>query len=296
MIPLHTTPDQWRTLAAVIDEGGFAQAAAHLHRSQSAVSYSMARLQESLGVSLLQVRGRKAELTDAGRELLRRSRAAVDQFERLEQLARSLHRGWEPELRLVIDASFPQDLLLAVLGKLRQGCPDTTIQLADAVLSGAEEAITHGEADLVVTTRVPPDVLGDWLMDVQMIAVSSPDHPLQHTGAQIAADDLVQHTQVVVRDSGGDRPRDEGWLGARHRWTVSSIEASLAAVRAGFAYAWLPQHRVEPLLASGELKTLPLASGTARHLALHVVMVNGTAAGPAARLAQELLLQSRPQS
>jgi DNA-binding transcriptional LysR family regulator len=296
LIPLHTTPDQWRTLAAVVDEGGFAQAAARLHRSQSAVSYTMARLQQSLGVSLLQVRGRKAELTDAGRELLRRSRAAVDQFERLEKLARSLHRGWEPELRLVIDASFPQDLLLSVLGKLRQGCPDTTIQLADAVLSGAEEAITRGEADVVVTTRVPPDVLGDWLMDVPMIAVSSPDHPLQHTGAQVAADDLVQHTQVVVRDSGGDRPRDEGWLGARHRWTVSSIESSLAAVRAGLAYAWLPQHRVDPLLATGELRTLPLVSGTARQLALYVVMVNGTAAGPAARLALELLLQARPQS
>jgi DNA-binding transcriptional LysR family regulator len=296
LVPLHTTPDQWRTLAAVVDAGGFAQAAARLHRSQSAVSYSMARLQQSLGVSLLQVRGRKAELTDAGRELLRRSRAAVDQFERLEKLARSLHRGWEPELRLVIDASFPQDLLLSVLGKLRQGCPDTTIQLADAVLSGAEEAITQGEADVVVTTRVPPDVLGDWLMDVPMIAVSSPDHPLQHTGAQVAADDLVQHTQVVVRDSGGDRPRDEGWLGARHRWTVSSIEASLAAVRAGFAYAWLPQHRVDPLLASGELRTLPLVSGAARQLALYVVMVNGIAAGPAARNAVELLLQARPRS
>ncbi len=106
----------------------------------------------------------------------------------------------------------------------------------------------------------------------------------------------MQHTQVVVRDSGGDQPARRGWLGARHRWTVSSIEASLAAVRAGFAYAWLPQHRVDPLLASGELKTLPLVSGTARQLALYVVMVNGIAAGPAARSAVELLLKARPQS
>jgi DNA-binding transcriptional LysR family regulator len=288
----RTTLDQWLAFVAVVDQGGFAQAAASLHRSQSAVSYLLARLQEGLGVRLLEVRGRKAELTDAGRELLRRCRPALDQFERLENLARSLQQGWEAELRLVVDASFPQDRLMEVLGELRQGCPHTTLQLADAVLSGAEEAIVHGDADVVVTTRVPRDVLGDWLMDVPMIAVSSPGHPLQHSGLPVAAETLAQHTQVVVRDSGREHPRDEGWLGAQRRWTVASVEASLAVVCAGLAFAWLPGHRVEPLLASGQLKVLPLVAGAARRMALHVVMVNGTAAGPAARLAVELLRKS----
>ena len=49
-------------------------------------------------------------------------------------------------MKLVIDAAFPQARLLAVLAELRNSCPHTTISLADAVLSGAEEAITerHG--------------------------------------------------------------------------------------------------------------------------------------------------------
>ena len=46
---------------------------------------------------------------------------------------------------------------------------------------------------------------------------------------RLSVDDLVLHTQVVVRDS-GRQPRDEGWLGAQHRWTVASLEASHAAV------------------------------------------------------------------
>lgn len=291
----RTTPEQWRVLATVVDRGGFAQAAQVLHRSQSSISYQLAQLQDALGLRLLEIRGRKAELTPAGQQLLRRSRNVLDQFDRLESLARALQQGWEGELRLVVDATFPQDRLLAVLGELRHSCPHTTISLTDAVLSGAEEAILRNEADVVVTTRVPPGALGDWLMNVPMIAVAAPEHPLHRQGGMLALEDLVPHTQVVVRDSGRERPRDEGWLGAQHRWTVASLEASLAAVRAGLAYAWLPAHRVATLISQDALKPLPLQAGGTRMLSLYVVLVSGETAGPAARTALELLQRHLPQ-
>lgn len=290
----RTSLDQWRALAAVVDADGFAQAAARLHRSQSAVSYAIAQLQEGLGVRLLELRGRKAELTPAGAELLRRSRPLLDQFARLEALARAMDAGWESELRLVVDAAFPQKLMLGILAELKAGCPHTTLSLADAVLSGAEDAITSGSADLVVTTRVPQGFLGDWLMDVQMRAVAAPGHPLHALGRTLSVDDLASHTQVVVRDSGSGR-RDEGWLGAAHRWTVASLEASHAAVCAGLAYAWLPAHLIETDLRKQRLLPLQLQAGGTRHLPLHVVLVKGEASGPAARLGLELFQRHRPR-
>ena len=286
--------DQWEVLAAVVDAGGFAQAAQALHKSQSAVSYAVAQLQQALGVRLLRMEGRRAVLTPAGAELLRRSRGVVEQFTRLEALARAIDRGWESELALVIDASLPQALLLGILAELRASCPHTTVSLADAVLSGAEEAIVEAAADVVVTTRVPQGWLGDWLMDVEMIAVSSPAHPLQGLQRTLTLEDLAQHTQVVVRDSGRLHPRDEGWLGAPHRWTVASLEASHAAVRAGLAYAWLPAHGVEEDIAGGRLKALPLAVGGTRRMSLYVVLVKGETAGPAARKTVELLQRHLP--
>lgn len=296
MPQLRSSIDQWQVLAAVVDAGGFAQAAARLHRSQSAVSYALAQLQESLGVRLLEMQGRRAELTPAGRELLRRSRVVVEQFARLEALSRAIDTGWESELALVVDAAFPQAALLGILGELRATCPDTTLALADAVLSGAEEAITEGTADVVVTTRVPPGFLGDWLMDVSMLAVAAPAHPLHTLGRTLTLDDLALHTQVVVRDSGRTQPRDEGWLGAQHRWTVASLESSHAAVRAGLAYAWLPSHLVTADLAAGSLMPLPLAVGGLRRMALYVVLVKGETAGPAARRALELFQRHVPRA
>ncbi|HWL64306.1 MAG TPA: LysR family transcriptional regulator [Steroidobacteraceae bacterium] len=285
---LHTSIDQWQVLAAVVDAGGFAQAAARLHRSQSAISYAISQLQRSLGVQLLEIRGRKAELTAAGATLLRRSRSIVDQFQRLEALAHAIDAGWEAGLRLVVDAAFPQQKLLQILAALREGCPDTTLSHADAVLSGAEEAITSGTADVVVTTRVPQGFLGEWLMDVVLAGVAAPSHPLHQLQRELGVDDLARHTQMVVRDSGRLHPRDEGWLGAQQRWTVASLEASHAVVRAGLAYAWLPVHLVADDIAAGRLKPLPLAVGGERRMPLYVVLVRGEAAGPAARQALAL--------
>ncbi len=282
-----TSVEQWAVLAAVVDSGGFAQAAEALNRSQSAVSYAVARLQESLGVPLLVIEGRKSVLTPHGRTLLARARALIKDLDTLEQLARSLQQGWEPELTLVVDAAFPRTRLLGIVAELQHSCPSTQIQLADVVLSGAEDAITAGAADLVVTSRIPPGYLGDWLLDVTFVAAARPDHGLFQLERELTTDDLVRHVQAVVRDSGTAHPRDEGWLGAARRFTVSSMEASLATLLAGLAYAWLPEHLLADALRSGELRRLPLATGGTRNVSLHMVLVRPASVGPAARAAVE---------
>lgn len=279
----RTTLEQWAVLAAVLDEGGFAQAAAALHRSQSAVSYAVSRLQEDLGMSLLVIEGRKSVLTPLGEALLTRARGVLKDLVALETLARSLKKGWESELRLIVDAAFPRARLLNIIAELQGSCPSTQIQLSDVVLSGAEQAILEGDGDLVVTSRVPPGHLGDWLLDVEFVAVARPDHALFQLQRDLTADDLLRHVQAVVRDSGTSHPRDEGWLGAERRFTVSSMDASLATLLAGLAFAWLPLHLLASPLQSGALRRLPLVTGASRKVSLHIVPVKPQALGPAAR-------------
>src|SRR5580698_2030419 len=202
----RTTLEQWAVLAAVVDEGGFAQAAAVLNRSQSAISYTVARLQESLDLALLIAEGRKSVLTPHGQTLLARARPLLKELDTLEALARSLKQGWESELKLIVDAAFPRARLLDIVAELQGSCPSTQIQLADVVLSGAEQAITEGHGDLVVTSRVPPGYLSDWLLDVNFIAVARADHPLLQVEHALTTDDLAHHVQAVVRDSGTAHP------------------------------------------------------------------------------------------
>lgn len=287
MATLRTSLDQWAVLAAVIDQGGYSQAAALLNKSQPAVSYALARLQEALDVPLLVVEGRKAVLTEHGRVLLQRARPLLRDLETLERLAGKLKQGWEPELRLVVDVAFPRSLLLAIVAELQQLCPSTQMQLSDAVLSGAEQAIEDAAADVVVTSRVPPGFLGSFLMDIRFIAVAAPRHPLFEVEVPLTTSHLARHVQVVVRDSGQKRPRNEGWLGADRRCTVSSIEASLATVKAGLGYAWLPEHLLADALREGSVRPLPLAVGGERNMELYLVTVRPELAGPAAQAAVE---------
>src|SRR3984957_19739852 len=290
----RTAVEQWAVLAAVIDRGGFAQAAQALHRSQSAISYAVARLQESLDVPLLGVQGRKAVLTAHGETLLRRARPLLQELSTLEDLAASLQRGWESQLNLVVDVAYPRERLLRIVAELGAACPHTQLQLADAVLSGAEEAISARSADVVVTSRVPAGYLGDYLLDVPFTAIAHPDHALLQLQRPLAAADLAHHTQVVVRDSGQQDPRDVGWLGAERRFTVSSMEASLAMVTAGLAFAWLPEHLVASALAAGPPPPLPLLNGATRHVPLYLVLVHASVAGPAAREAAQSFARHAP--
>lgn len=290
----RSTAEQWAVLSAVVELGSYAKAAQALHRSQPAVSYAIAHLQESLGVKLLEIQGRRAVLTPHGDTLLKRARSVLRELETVERLAQVLKRGWEPQLRLVVDAAFPRSRLLQIVSEAQSRCAGTQLQLEDAVLSGAEEAIVEANADVVVTTLVPPGVLGSWLMDVTFVPVAHPEHALLKLGREITADDLEHHTQAVVRDSGRAHPRDAGWLGSRSRCTVTSVDASLALVLAGIAYAWLPEHLVAASLDAGELRALPLQAGGIRKVPLYLVLVKPALAGPAAQVVMESFQRHLP--
>jgi DNA-binding transcriptional LysR family regulator len=283
----RSTAEQWAVLSAVVELGSYAKAADALHRSQPAVSYAIANLQESLGVKLLEIQGRRAVLSAHGDTLLKRARSVLREFETVERLAQVLKQGWEPRLRLVVDAAFPRARLLEIVSEAQSRCADTQLQLEDAVLSGAEEAITEGTADVVVTTAVPPGALGTWLMDVTFVAVANPSHELFALGRELTAEDLEHHTQAVVRDSGRLHSRDAGWPGSNTRCTVTSVETSLALVRAGLAFAWLPEHVVASSVGADELRALPLTAGGLRKMPLYLVLVKPALAGPAAQVVME---------
>ncbi|MFO1380608.1 MAG: LysR family transcriptional regulator [Chitinivorax sp.] len=278
-----TSLEQWAVLQAIVEHGSFAAAAEALHRSQSAVSYTVAKLQEQLGVPLLQIDGRRAQLTEIGRVLLKRAANLLADAQQLEQLACSMASGWEPEIRLVVDQAFPTAILLQALQRFAPICRDTRVQLKEVVLSGADEALIGGEADLVIGGEVPVGYLGDPLLQVEFVAVAHPQHALHRLGRDLTTDDLARELQVVIRDSGTRAPVDRGWLGAAQRWTVSSAASSLAVVSAGLGFAWLPCHLIQPQIDAGLLKPLPLNSGQRRSGTLYLMFGQPQLAGPATR-------------
>jgi DNA-binding transcriptional LysR family regulator len=281
--------DQWQCFLAVVDEGSYARAAEHLHKSQSAVSYAIQKLEQQLGIRVFAIRGRKAELTPVGRQLYQRGRALLNEALRLEEAARAAAAGWEAELRMVVDTLFPQDALLDTLAAMAETCPATRVECLETVLSGAEEALLERRCDLAITGVVPAGFMGDLLLRVRFVAVALRDHPLLKLNRALSFQDLRQHRQLVVRDSGQRRRRDSGWLEAPQRLTVSRMDLSARAVARGLGFAWLPDLAIRRELASGLLQPLPLAEGGERFVDLYLIFPNRDLAGSAARQCESLL-------
>jgi len=194
--------EQWRALRGVVDAGGYAQAAARLHKSQSAITYAVQKIESLLKVKIFELQGRKAHLTGSGQLLYARARALLEEATSLEGAARHLAQGWESELQLAIEIIFPTWLLLRCLAQFAQEHPETRIELYETVLSGTVEAMTQHRVDLAISSSVPAGFVGEALMAMRFLAAAHPDHPLHKLRRKLTLQDLRKHRHLVVRDSG----------------------------------------------------------------------------------------------
>ncbi len=273
---------------AVVDSGGYAQAAAVLHKSQSAITYGVQKLEALLRVQALTIVGRKAVLTPSGEVLYRRAKALLEEAGALEGAAGHLAAGWESELRLAVEIIFPTWMLLQCLAQFGQEQPQTRIELYESVLSGTEEALLQRRVDLAICSRVPQGFAGDPLMRLRFVAMAHPEHPLHRLGRELTLTDLRQHRHLIIRDTGSQR-RSGSWVGAEQSWTVSHKATSIHAAGLGLGFAWFPEDTVRGELERHELKPLPLREGAERWGELYLVFSDRDYAGPGALRLAELI-------
>jgi DNA-binding transcriptional LysR family regulator len=282
--------EQWRILQAVVDAGGYAQAADLLNKSQSSLNHAVAKLQYQLGVELLEVKGRKAFLTPAGEVMLRRSRLLTQQIEDLELLASNINVGWEPEIRIAVELVYPKQILYRALAKFHPISRGSRIQIIDTVITGSTEMILEHKADLVIAASpsVPKGYIGEPLTVIQMVPVVGKDHLLAQL-PELDLNELSQHLQIVIRDT-ASKPKDVGWLRAEQRWTVNNFFEAVDILKNGIGFCWLPEHLIDGLLKQGILVRLAITQSSARIVPLALVTPKEETLGPGSRQLRELLL------
>ena len=285
------TLKQWRMLHAVIDCNGFSAAAEFLHVSQSAISYTLARMQEQLGITLLKVEGRKAHVTEEGRTLMEYSRNVIRSAIELETLAEKMRLGWEPELRIFVDQDCPQTFLMAAVRNFSESAPHVKVVMLEGRSARAESAIAHGDADLAICANVPPGLIADRLMSIDYVAVAHPTHPLAKLGMMLSEADLSRHTRIVVGSDTDARPQGGNGrpVEAVARWNVGSIDTALAALEAGLGYAWLPRNRVDKLVGLGQLQLLGTSAQYHRRKDFYLVHARQASPGVGASSLSSLL-------
>jgi DNA-binding transcriptional LysR family regulator len=286
---MRTTLDEWEILQAVVQLGGFAPAAKHLNRSQSTISYAIARLQEQLGIRLFEIKGRRAHLTEVGRVLLADVDPHLTGFHQLEQRARSLASGGESEVRISVDSIYPNGRLFAALAEFARLFPYVQPKLRQSAFLSADAEFSIHNAQLCITGLLTREFFIKPILAIRMVAVARRDHPLHAVKRKLNRPDLMQYMLVSIESTASGTLKHQPRVPAQKVLQVSSIEAAIDAVRSGLCLGWLPAYRIQSEIASHELVPLRLPVGGTREVRLNLVCKDHSSLSREANVLAELL-------
>jgi DNA-binding transcriptional LysR family regulator len=291
---------QLEVFLAVVEAGSFSAAARALGRAQSAVTYSIQKLEEDAGVELFDRSAYRPTLSEAGQVLLPRAQRIVEDVAAFRSQAKGMADGLEPEISLVVEAMFPMCLLLRALTDFQAKFPTVETRVRVETMGAAVEALLDGHADIGLVVNFADrmeELVGSQVTEVELVAVASPTHPLAGMNGPLDDDALSEHLQLVLTDrSDLTRGRDKGVVGLR-TWRLADLGAKHAMLLAGLGWGSMPRHMVAEDLATGRLVDLRALrwDGRNRMPRLPVMAVRRKAAtlGPAgawllARLSESL--------
>lgn len=248
--------DQLLTFLAAADEGSFSAAGRKLGRSQSVVSQTLANLEGQLGVRLFDRTGRYPVLTKAGAALLADARSITRQVGSLKAKARAMGGGLEPELAVAIDVMFPITVFARAVQDFRDAFPDTPLRVEVEGLGAVLQPVLDGRCSFAVTgylPEVPPDIVEEHLLVIQMVTVVAPGHPLARENMPIPREVLAGQVQLVLTDrSDLTKGRDFGVV-ARKPWHLADLGAKHVFLLSGLGWGNMPLHLVQEDLSAGTL-------------------------------------------
>jgi len=280
--------DQLRTFIAAADEGSFSAAGRKLRRAQSVVSHTLANLEGQIGVQLFDRDGRYPRLTEEGTALLAQARLVVSGMDGFKSKARAIADGLEPELSVVVDVIYPMASLTDTVGAFRQAFPHTPLRLYVEALGAVMQPVLGQVCRLGISGSMPavPELLeGEKLLDVPMVTVAAPSHPLASLKGLIRPRDLTDHVQLVLTDRTTLTEGKTFGVFSPQIWRLADLGAKHAFLRAGFGWGHMPKAMVQTDLDAGTLVTLRMEAFQPHTppIAMFAVYRKDTPPGPAGR-------------
>ncbi|MCG7500081.1 LysR family transcriptional regulator [Vibrio sp. Of7-15] len=251
------TIDALRALDAIDKKGSFAAAAESLYKVPSALTYTIKKLEEDMGVALFDRSKQRAQLTPAGRLVLEHGREILLATHRLVDSVQQLESGWESEIRIARDTIISPSPLFSVVQEFNQLEQNVDLSLGVEVLGGGWDALHSRRADIVigVTGELPKGLFQTHRIGtLSFVFAVAPDHPLIQVEGELEGERLSEYPAVVVSDSSQFLPvRDSGLFKSRQVIRVNSMESKLLAQMEGIGIGFLPEHIARPYIESGKL-------------------------------------------
>ena len=258
-------------LEAVVKYGGFARAAEHLHKVQSAVSHQVRKIEQQLGVTLFNRDGYRVHLTPAGEAILAESRHLLAQAEHVRSVARQFSQGWEPGLVIIVDGILPLDPTLAAMKALAAARVPTRIQVKVEFLRGVQSRFEkeNGDLMLVADYAADPYLQEEALPAMDCVLCVGRSHPLAKT-KRVSLADLQEHVELSVH-AREEQGHDRHLFGCERAFFLSNHHAKKEALLMGVGFGWMPLYLIHHEIKAGTLRELKYVGGSSYRFTPHLV-------------------------
>lgn len=160
-----------RSFVTVADTGGVTKAAGFLHVTQSAVSMQLKRLEDALGLALIDRSARSVSLTAAGEQLLSYARRLLDLND--EVFLRLTDQQYEGEIVLGVPNDIVYPAIPQVLQRFNAEFPRVRVTLQSSYTRKLKELYARGHCDLILTTEESVGPGGETLVERPLVWIGA---------------------------------------------------------------------------------------------------------------------------
>ncbi|MBD0701800.1 MULTISPECIES: LysR family transcriptional regulator [Pseudomonas] len=232
---------QLRAFILIAETSSFTRTAEQLHLSQPALSYSIRKLEETMGLQLLARNTRSVELTLAGEHFLPQARRMLRDMDDAVRDARdtlSLSRG---SLRLAALPTAAASFLPVVIASFQRKHPGVRVSVLDGRAGEIMGWVQRGEVDAGITS-LPDDLSGlsfVRLLDDNLVLLTHKDHQRD------SLDDWKRRPYIALTPDTSIRPLADAALRYLNvepepAWEVAHMSTATALVREGLGFSLLP--------------------------------------------------------
>ncbi len=265
MAELPFTLDQLRILKAIVHEGSFKKAAETLYVTQPAVSLQIQNLEKQLEIAIFDRGGRKAQLTEAGKLLLKYCEKILNQCDEACGAIEDLHNLKGGSLIIGASQTTGTYLMPRMIGLFRQKYPDVSVQLQVHSTRRTGWSVANGQIDLAIIGGQLPQELTEFLEIIpyandELALVLPTKHPLSRL-SELTKEDLYRLAFVTLDSQSTTRKVVDKLLlnsglevqRLRIEMELNSLEAIKNAVQSGLGAAFLPVVSIERELSAGTI-------------------------------------------
>ncbi|HEX4050772.1 MAG TPA: LysR substrate-binding domain-containing protein [Steroidobacteraceae bacterium] len=235
-----------RYLVAVADERHFGRAAAKCFVSQPTLSSQLRKLEETLGVQLVERRPRQVTLTEAGEAIAERARNMLQSGEAIVSLAQARRDPLAGSLRVGLLPTVGPYLLPLVALKLRRSLPRLELLLYEYQTAPMLERLAAGELDVgIVALPAPAENLAVRELYREPFMLALPQSHALAAKARVRVEDLAGETLLLLEDGHCLREQalevcSRSGGHEKHDFRATSIETLRQMVAAGAGVTLLP--------------------------------------------------------